>query len=89
MRGFARIRYPPVGRDRYLASVAQSRCCVDPVTLLPLNVAPMQAPVFGERAVFRSGDAPKAPRSEIVRRALLGTCGIIAFAALCVALLLL
>ena len=64
MRGFARIRYPPVGRDRYLASVAQSRCCVDPVTLLPLHVDPMQAPVFGERAVFRSGDAPKAPRSE-------------------------
>ena len=28
-------------------------------------------------------------RSEIVRRSLLGTCGIIAFAALCVALLLL
>ena len=43
-----------IGRDRYVASVAQSRCCAEPVTLLP------DAPVFGERAVCRPGDAPKA-----------------------------
>jgi hypothetical protein len=51
-----------IGRDRYLTSVAQSRCCAVPVTLLPLHVDPMQAPVFGERAVYGPGDAPKAVR---------------------------
>jgi len=48
-----------------VSSVAQSRCCAVPVTLLPMHVDPMQAPVFGERAVCRPGDAPKAVRPTI------------------------
>lgn len=44
--------------DRYVSSVAKSRCCADPVTPLPASAAP----VFRERPVFRPGDAPKATR---------------------------
>ena len=54
---------PTNGKDRYLSSVAQSRCCAVPVTLLPIHVDPVKAPVFGKRLVSQSGDAPKATRA--------------------------
>ena len=35
-----------------------------PVTLIPMHVDPVQAPVFGERRVFPPGYAPKAARRK-------------------------
>ena len=33
-----------------------------PVTPLPIQVDPVEAPVFGKSLVFQTGDAPKATR---------------------------